>query len=78
MGFLPGYESGVPRATMHCPPLARHLCVTAWAAILSPYDTRFYDVMGLGAFFPVHPWHATRVSLPGQRFRAHMIPASMT
>ena len=26
----------------------------------------------------VHPWHATRVSLPGQRFRSHMRPASMT
>ena len=25
----------------------------------------------------VHPWHATRALLPGQRFRAHMIPASM-
>ena len=26
----------------------------------------------------VHPWHATRVSLPGQWFRSHMRPASMT
>ena len=26
----------------------------------------------------VHPRHATRVSLPGQRFRSHMRPASMT
>ena len=26
----------------------------------------------------VHPWHATRVSLPEQRFCAHMIPSSMT
>ena len=25
----------------------------------------------------VHPWHATRVSLSGQRFRSHMRPASM-
>ena len=25
----------------------------------------------------VHPWHATRVSLPGQRFRSHMRPASI-
>ena len=26
----------------------------------------------------VHPWHATGVSLPGQRFGSHMRPASMT
>ena len=54
-GFPPGYESGVSRTTMHCTPLARHSGVAARATILYPYDTRFYDVMGLSAFssFPL-------------------------
>ena len=31
-------------------PMARHLGVAAHAAILSPYETRFYDVIGLTTF----------------------------
>ena len=50
MGIPPGYEPGVSRTTMHCPPLARHSGVAARAAISCPYDTRFYDVIGLSAF----------------------------
>ena len=46
----PGCEPGTSRITMHCPPMARHLGVTAWAAILFPYETTFYDVKGLSAF----------------------------
>ena len=49
-GVLPGYEPGVSRTTMNWPPLAPHSGVAAWAAILCPYDTHFYDVMGLCAF----------------------------
>ena len=44
-------DTGVSRTTMHCPPLARHSGVATRAAILCPYDTHFYDVMGLSAFF---------------------------
>ena len=50
MGFPTEYELGVSRTTMHCPPMARHSGFAAWAAILCPYDTRFYDVIGLSAF----------------------------
>ena len=32
-GVPPGYEPGVARTTMHCPPLARHSRVAAQAAI---------------------------------------------
>ena len=49
-GSPPGERPGVSRTTMHSPPLARHLGVAAWAVISCPYDTRFYDVMGLSAF----------------------------
>ena len=49
-GFPPGYELGVSRTTMHCPLLALHSGVADWAAILCPYDTSFYEVMGLSAF----------------------------
>ena len=55
MGVPPGYEPGVSRTTMHCPPLARHLGVAARAAISCPYDARIYDVIGLSTFssFPL-------------------------
>ena len=35
---------------MHCPPIVRHSGVSAWAAILFPYETRCYDVIILSAF----------------------------
>ena len=35
---------------MRVPPTALHLSVAARAAILSPYETRFYDVIRLSAF----------------------------
>ena len=40
----------VSRTTMHCPSLACHSGIAAWAAILCPYDTCFYGVMGLSIF----------------------------
>ena len=49
-GFPLGFEPGTPRTTMHCSPMARHPGVAARAAILFPYETRFYDVIGLSAF----------------------------
>ena len=50
MGVPPGFEPGASRTTMYCPPMARHPGVAAWAAILFPYETPFYDVIGLSAF----------------------------
>ena len=49
MGVPPGFEPGVSRTTVHCPPMA---CwnVDALAAISCPYETRFYDVIRLSAF----------------------------
>ena len=44
-----GGGGGTP-TTMHCPPMANHLFVAAWAAISCPYDTRFYDIIGLSTF----------------------------
>ena len=41
----------------------------------SPLDT---NRASLAPQCTVYPWHATQVSLPEQRFRTHMIPASMT
>ena len=35
---------------MHCSPMARHPGVAARAAISFPYETHFYDVIGLSAF----------------------------
>ena len=55
MGVPPGYEPEVSRTTMHCPPLAPHLGVAARAAISCPYDTRFYDAIGLSAFLFTSP-----------------------
>ena len=49
-GFPLGFEPGAPRTTMHCSPMARHPGVAARAAISFPYETRFYDVIGLSAF----------------------------
>ena len=49
-GFPLGFEPGTPRTTMHCSPMARHPGVAARAAISFPYETRFYDVIGLSAF----------------------------
>ena len=49
-GFPLGFEPGTPRTTMHCSPTARHPGVAARAAISFPYETRFYDVIGLSAF----------------------------
>ena len=49
-GFPMGFEPGTPRTTMHCSPMARHSGVAARAAISFPYETRFYDVIGLSAF----------------------------
>ena len=49
-GFPLGFEPGTPHTTMHCLPMARHPGVTARAAISFPYETRFYDVIGLSAF----------------------------
>ena len=46
LGFDPG---GLPHQ-MHCAPMARHPGVAARAAISFPYETRFYDVIGLSAF----------------------------
>ena len=51
MGVPPGYEPGVFRTTMYCPPLARHSGVAAQASISFPYETGpFYDVIRLSAF----------------------------
>ena len=50
MGVPPGYEPGVSRTTMLSPPMACHSGVAARAAISCPYDTPFYDVIGLSAF----------------------------
>ena len=51
MGVPPlGSEPGTSRTTMHCSPMARHSGVAAWAAISFPYETHFYDVIGLSAF----------------------------
>ena len=49
-GFPLGSEPGTSRTTMHCSPMARHSGVAARAAISFPYETRFYDVIGLSAF----------------------------
>ena len=49
-GFPLGFEPGTPRTTMHCSPMARHPGVAARGAISFPYETRFYDVIGLSAF----------------------------
>ena len=49
-GFPLGFEPATPRTTMHCSPMARHPGVAARAAISFPYETRFYDVIGLSAF----------------------------
>ena len=48
--FPLGFEPGTPRTTMHCSPMARHPGVAARATIWFPYETRFYDVIGLSAF----------------------------
>ena len=52
-GFPLGFEPGTPRTTMHFSPMARHSGVAARAAISFPYETRFYDVMGLFLHFPL-------------------------
>ena len=39
-----------PQCTVQCSPMARHAGVAARAAISFPYETRFYDVIGLSAF----------------------------
>ena len=49
-GFPLGFKPGTPRTTIHCSPMARHPGVAAQAAISFPYETRFYDVIGLSAF----------------------------
>ena len=46
MGVPPGNSS----TTMRCPSMAQHPGVASRAAILFPYKTPFYDVMGLSAF----------------------------
>ena len=38
----------------HSPPMARHSGVATWAAILCPYETCFYDIIGLN-IFSSHP-----------------------
>ena len=50
MGVPPGFRTGDPRTTMHCSPMARHPGVAARAAISFPYETHFYDVIGLSTF----------------------------
>ena len=54
-GFPLGFEPGTSRTTMHCSPMARHSGVAALAAISFPYETYFYDVIGLNVFshFPL-------------------------
>ena len=47
MGVPPGFELEVSRTTMYCPSMAHHLGVTAWGAISFPFETPFYDVIGL-------------------------------
>ena len=64
-GFSLGFELGASRTTMHCPPMACHSGVAAWAVILFPYETCFYDVIGLSTFSSLAPcW----VLLDGGRF----------
>ena len=50
MGFPPGGEPRASRTTMHCPSMARHPGVAARSAISFPYETPFYDVIGLSTF----------------------------
>ena len=50
MGIPPGFEPGISYTTMHCAPQPCHSGVAARAAISCPYETRFYDVIGLIAF----------------------------
>ena len=45
-----GLGVGVFHTTMHYAPMARHSGVAARAVILCPFETRFCDAIGLGAF----------------------------
>ena len=49
-GSPPGFRTGGLPHQMHCAPMARHPGVAARATISFPYETRFYDVIGLSAF----------------------------
>ena len=50
MGVPLGYEPGASRTTMHCLPRVHHSSVTGRAVSLFPYETPFYDVIGLSTF----------------------------
>ena len=52
MWVPPGFKLGASRITMQCLPLAlaRHSGVAAWVAISYPFETRFYEVIGLSEF----------------------------
>ena len=50
MGIPPGFRSGDLPHHNALFTMARHSGVAARAAISFPYETRFYDVIGLSAF----------------------------